>query len=129
VTYDPAVVTSSCEKNINEKFTCNIDTESTFLKTFNKSLKKKRDRPVSGVSIFKYTVIEPNIPSGNVVNNSEKDFKNNKIGKNEEVETKSNYKSFIKNDEEYNLFTIHMNMEVEPNDEQIQDNKKMETEK
>jgi len=131
VTYDPAVVTSTCEKHMNEKLANNFEKDSNFLKSFNKNLRKKRDKPMAGLPLFKYTIFESKIlPTASVnTSNSEKIIED-KIEKYKEIEKASNHKTLVNNDddEDDNLITIHMNMEIEPNEEQ-EDSQKMEIEK
>jgi len=76
VLWDPSTVTGTCEESIHCKLACNPDANSNFLKRFNKSLKKKREKPTLEAAIFKYVILDPSQQSGNSNNVEEKNGAN-----------------------------------------------------
>ena len=59
VTYNPSVVKATCKEDVNHKLICNPDTHAPFLKTFNKSLRRRREKPKLDAPIFKFALIDP----------------------------------------------------------------------
>jgi len=76
VLWDASAVTGTCEESIHCKLACNPDQNSNFLKSFNKGLKKKREKPKLEAAIFKYVVLDPSQQGSNSTNGEAKNVTN-----------------------------------------------------